>query len=130
MKCACFLRKQPGFSEAIKRAQEKRLELFKSAARSGLLTLLRGKEYEEVTTEWVEGKPDKDGVAKPKLKSQKKVKKFISPNPVSVIFALKNLDPEAFPELSKQQLMDKDGKPTDPAPVIITSIFPDTAKDI
>lgn len=97
------------FSEAIKKAEDKRLELFKQAARSGLLTLLKGKEYEEVSTEYVEGKPDKDGNTKPKIKSQKKVKKFILPNPTSVIFALKNLDSDNFPELMRGEITGKNG---------------------
>lgn len=87
------------FSESIKKAQEKRLELFRQSARSGLLTLLKGTEYEEVTTEFIEGKPDKDGNTKPKIKLQRKVKKFILPNPTSVIFALKNLDGENFKDI-------------------------------
>jgi hypothetical protein len=105
---------KPEFSEAIKKAELSRLELFRKVARSGLLTLLQGKEFEEVTTEYVEGKPDKNGNTKPKIKLQRKVKKYILPNPTSVIFTLKNLDPENFPELTKQQMLDKNGKPTDP----------------
>jgi transposase-like protein len=103
--------KYPEFLEAVKKAEEKRLELFRKAARSGLLTLLRGKEYEEVTTEYVEGKPDKDGNTKPKIKSQKKVKKFILPNPTSVIFALKNLDADHFADLFKSELSGSKGGP-------------------
>ncbi|SEV88768.1 Helix-turn-helix of insertion element transposase [Chitinophaga sp. YR573] len=86
------------FLEAIKKAEERRLATFKAAARSGLLTLLRGKEYEEVTTEYTE---DKEG--KPKIKHMKKVKKVILPNPTSVIFALKNLDDENFKDLIKNE---------------------------
>jgi hypothetical protein len=109
---------KPDFSDAIKKAYENRLELFKQAARSGLLTLLKGKEYEEVTTEYVEGKPDKEGNTKPKIKSQKKIKKVILPNPTSVIFALKNLDSVNFPELLRGEFSGKDGAPLIPsAPV-------------
>lgn len=90
------------FSEAIKKAGERRLDTFKVAARSGLLTLLKGKEWEEVTTEYVEDPEAKKG-SKPKIKSMKKVKKFIMPNPVSVIFALKNLDKDNFADLIKTE---------------------------
>jgi transposase len=92
------------FSDAIKKAEERRLDTFKAAARSGLLTLLKGKEWEEVTTEYTE-ETSKDGKAKgkPKIKSMRRVKKFIMPNPTSVIFALKNLDDENFSDLIKTE---------------------------
>lgn len=99
------------FLEKLQAAEQKRLEFFRKEARSGLLTLLHGKEYEEVTTEFIEGKPDKDGNSKPKIKLQRKVKKFILPNPTSVIFALKNLDNENFADILKQELTGKDGGP-------------------
>jgi len=91
----------PEFLECIKKAEENRLELFRQSARSGLLTLLRGKEFEEVITAYVESKPDKEGNSKPKIKSQRKIKKFILPNPTSVIFALKNLDGDNFADVLK-----------------------------
>jgi hypothetical protein len=84
---------KPDFSDSIKKAEERRLETFKKAARSGLLILLQGKQWEEVTTEYVE---DKEDPKKPKIKFKRKVTKFILPNPTSVIFAMKNLDSEYF----------------------------------
>lgn len=99
----------PEFAESIKKAQEKRLEFFKQSARNGLAFLLNGKEFEEVTTEYVEGKPDADGNTKPKIKLQRKVKKFIPPNPTSVIFALKSLDNDHFFDIVRQELTGKNG---------------------
>lgn len=99
------------FLEAIKKAQEKRLEVFRQAARSGLLVLLNGKEFEEITTEYIEGKPDAQGNSKPKIKGIKKVKKFIAPNPTSVIFALKNLDDDNFMDMLRQEVTGKGGGP-------------------
>lgn len=96
----------PEFLEAIKKAEERRLDTIKQAARSGLLTLLRGKEWEEMTTELIEGS---DG--KPKIKKQTKVKKFIMPNPTSVIFALKNLDEDNFADLTRTELSGPNGGP-------------------
>ncbi len=97
------------FSEAIKKSEKVRLQFFKQAARTGLNTLLHGKEYEEVTTEYVEGKPDAEGNTKPKIKLQRKVKKFIPPNPTSVIFALKSLDNDNFFDIVRQELTGKNG---------------------
>lgn len=104
----------PEFVEAIKKADEQRLETFRKAARSGLLTLLQGKEFEEVTTEYKEVK-DKDGNYKPRMVSQKKVKKFILPNPTSVIFALKNQDSDNFADIVKNEnrFTDKEGNDRD-----------------
>jgi hypothetical protein len=96
-------KKDKSFVKRIEEADEKRLNLFKKSARSGLLTLLNGKEYEEVTTEYVDKKVGKnnDGTDAyaPRIKSMKKTKKFILPNPTSVIFALKNLDPDNFKDI-------------------------------
>lgn len=101
----------PEFSEAVKNAEERRLDTFKSAARSGLMALLKGKEWEETTTELTEGA---DG--KPKIKMQRKVKKFALPNPTSVIFALKNLDPDRFRDVVQTRQVDENGKDV---PVVI-----------
>lgn len=106
--------KKKAFAKAISEAETRRFDLFKREARRGLLTLLRGKEYEEVTTEYVEGKPDANGKATPKIKSQKKVKKFILPNPTSVLFTLKNLDSDNFKDIVKSEITGKDGKPLIP----------------
>jgi|ERR1051325_6114889 transposase-like protein len=77
------------FSDALKRAEKIRLESLGTLAQSGLAILLTKHEYEEVTTEYIDSK---DG--KPKIKSQKKVRKFIMPNPTAVIFALTNRKPD------------------------------------
>jgi transposase len=114
---------RPDFSEAIKKAEENRLDLFAKAARSGLLTLLRGKEYEEVVTEYIEGKPDAQGNSKPKIKAYKKTKKFIPPNPTSVIFTLKNLDEQNFADIIRQEVTGKDGKEFIPTSKIDYSKF-------
>lgn len=79
--------KKPEFSEAIKEAEERRLLAFKEMAKSGLAKLLDVHEYEEVTTEF-----ENDSAGKPVIKSQKRVKKKIMPNPTAVIFTLTNRD--------------------------------------
>lgn len=79
--------KKPEFSEALKEAEAKRLEAFADMARSGLAKLLDTHEYEEVTTEY---ENDKSG--NPVIKSQKRSRKKIMPNPTAVIFTLTNRD--------------------------------------
>ena len=97
------------FAEAIKKAQEKRLEVFRMAARRGLRMLLEGKEWEETTTEGML-KKEADGKESFKTTKAKRVKKFIMPNAVSVIFALKNLDPDNFADVFKN-ILATDKKP-------------------
>jgi transposase-like protein len=84
------------FMEALKGAEVTRLESLGKLALSGLAVLLTKHEYEEVTTEYTEGK---DG--KPKIKNQKKVKKFIMPNPTAVIFTVTNRLPDDWKHVSK-----------------------------
>jgi len=79
---------KPEFAEALKAIEEQRILAFKDMAVSGLAKLLDVFEYEEVHTDYVD---DKEG--KPKIKSQKRVKKFTMPNPAAVIFTLTNRDP-------------------------------------
>lgn len=79
---------KPEFSEALKEVEVKRLAAFANMARSGLAKLLDIHEYEEVTTEY-----ENDKKGKPIIKSQKRVKKKIMPNPTAVIFTLTNREP-------------------------------------
>ncbi|MGN6491056.1 MAG: phBC6A51 family helix-turn-helix protein [Agriterribacter sp.] len=98
---------KPEFSELLEKADEKRMEVFKQAARIGLLALLRGKEYEEVTKEYAEvDVPDGKGKTKkePRMISQKIVKKVILPNPAAVIFTLKNQDPDNFKDINRTDI--------------------------
>lgn len=88
----------PEFATAIKEANTRRLEQTKHAARSGLLTLLQGKEYDEVTEEWAG--PEGSQV----LKARKVTRKLILPNPTAVIFTLKNLDSENFRDVINQEI--------------------------
>lgn len=90
----------PVFSDALRAAEEKRLEKIRISARKGLATLLEGKEWEETTTEGRLVK-DKDGNEVFKTTKAKKVKKFILPNPDMVKFALRNLDKENFKDGSE-----------------------------
>ena len=110
-------KKRAAFAKALELANKKRMDNIQDVARSGLMTLLRGKEYEEITTEYVESKPDAQGNTKPKIKSQKKVKRIILPNAATVIFVMKNLDSENFPNTVSAELSGKGGTAL-PAPTL------------
>ena len=81
------------FSEAIKKAREAyedwQLHGILEDAKKSLKTLICGKEYEEVKTEY---ENDKNG--NPRIKKQTRVTKVVLPNPTAVIFALCNRDPD------------------------------------
>lgn len=77
-------KKQP-FAKRLAVARKNRLEAIGELGESALVLLLTKHEYEETTVEYTEGK---DG--KPKIKSQKKVKKFIMPNPSMVALTVTN----------------------------------------
>ena len=87
------------FLENIKRAEKKYLNKIKANARKSLNKLVEGYEYEEKSTTFID-----DGAGKPKIKETKTVKKHIPPNAVSVIFALKNTNPEDFKDRQEVDL--------------------------
>lgn len=79
------------FREAIKEAEKKQYKNLGEIAKSSLIKLLKGFEYEEITQE---GVTDKSGVLK--VKSVRKVKKYVPPQTTAVIFTLKKVDKENF----------------------------------
>ena len=91
--------KHPEFSLRLKEAREKRLEVFRGAARSGLLQLLKGGTYEDVITDY---KPGKDG--NPTVKQLRRIKKVMQPNAIAAIFALKNTDSDVFADIDRKEI--------------------------
>lgn len=86
-----WLNKKADFSDAIKKAEEKRMNFFKTEARRAAAKKITGYDYEEVSTVVVEGK---DG--RPRIKEKKTTKKHVPPDTAMVIFVLKNTDPDNF----------------------------------
>lgn len=105
------------FSDLLKKANQDYLDSIKIEARSGLKVLLTKHEYEEVTTDYTEGKPGPNGESKPKIKSVKLVKKFVMPNVAAVIYALNNSDKETF---KQRQLIEHTGKDDGPMETELT----------
>lgn len=96
--------KKSEFSEAIKKAKDKYKEniskdVFISMAKSAM-----GYNYTQTTTEYV------DVNGKPKIKKQTKIEKHVEPNVTACIFLLKNLDPEHFKDIQRQEITGKDGE--------------------
>src|SRR5690606_3953966 len=97
--------KKPEFAEAIEQAETKRLDQYKEMAISGLAKLLDIHEYEEVSTEY-----ENDKKGNPIIKSQKRVKKKIMPNPTAVIFTLTNRDNENWKNRQNTDVTSKGDK--------------------
>ena len=97
---------KPEFSEAVKRAkaafEEWQMNGILEDAKKSLKTLVCGKEYEEVKTEY---ENDKNG--NPRIKKQTRVTKIVLPNPTAVIFALCNRDPEHWQNRISNELSGK-----------------------
>lgn len=91
------------FVDHLKKAEEKRLEVFRGAARSGLLKLLKGTEYEETIQDFKMVTME-DGTMKATPKQMRRLKKIMQPNPIAAIFALKNVDGEVFQDIDRKEI--------------------------
>lgn len=99
---------KPEFAEAVKKAkaiyEDWQLHGILEDARKSLKTLICGLEYEEVKTEYENGR---DG--SPRIKKQTRTTKRILPNATAVIFALCNRDPEHWQNRVAQDVSGKIG---------------------
>lgn len=105
------------FSDRLKEVEEMRIESLKDLSRTGLVKLLNGYQYEEISREMAsvpyKVRDEKTGKYEVQFDSAgkvitrqypskiKSVTKYIMPNPTAVLSTLKNLDPENFPDVSK-----------------------------
>ncbi len=80
---------KPDFSNALKKADDERIDNIKIMAMGGLEKLITLYEYTEVTKEL-------KGTTKEELVTTKTVDKFTLPNAAAVIFTLKKVIPEVF----------------------------------
>lgn len=115
-----WIAEKPDFAKRVKAATERRLEHFLTAAKSGLMTLLKGKEYNEVT---VERKVNKM-TGEMEDCFEKVVTKMVMPNPSAVIFALKNLDPEHFNDTIRAELVNGRGEDGAAKPISVQIVAP------
>lgn len=81
------------FSDAIKKAEERRLGFFVVEAKRSLLKKIQGYEVKETQIVSIPG-VDEKGNPKQIIKEKKTIKKHIQPDTTAIIFALTNLDPE------------------------------------
>ena len=89
------------FSDAIKKAEERRLDNFVVEAKRSLLKKIQGYEVKETQIVSIPG-VDEKGNPKQIIKEKKTIKKHIQPDTTAIIFALTNLDPEHWK--NRQQL--------------------------
>ena len=94
------------FLARVKKAEQEYQEYYDSQlvvdCKRSLAELIRGYEWDEITTESVVGKDKKDTITK-----KKTVHKKAAPNPTAIIFALCNRDPENWSNKHIQELTGK-----------------------
>ena len=94
------------FCALVKKAEQEYQDWYDSQlvvdGKRSLLELIRGYEWDEITTETVVGKDNKETVTK-----KKTVHKKAAPNPTAIIFALCNRDPENWSNKHIQELTGK-----------------------
>ena len=102
------------FCAAVKKAEAEYQQWYDSQivveSKRSLSELIRGYEWEEVTTETI---PAKDG--KPAVVKTKVVHKKAAPNPTAIIFALCNRDPDNWKnrvaqDVSGKMVVEQEGK--------------------
>lgn len=85
----------PDFSDAIKKAEEKRRETFVVEAKNSILKKIRGYKVTEIkNVNAPTGETDSEGNPVLKLKEQTTITKYVQPDTTAIIFTLTNLDPE------------------------------------
>jgi transposase-like protein len=91
------------FSDAIKKAEEKRRETFVVEAKNSILKKIRGYKVTEIkNVNAPTGETDSEGNPVLKLKEQTTITKYVQPDTTAIIFTLTNLDPEHWK--NRQQL--------------------------
>lgn len=96
---------KPEFSEAIKGAKDRFDETILKDAKTSLIKLVRGYDYEETKTVVID-----DGNGKPKIKEKSTTKKHVAPNLGAIIHFQTNVDPATWKNRQANELTGKDGK--------------------
>ena len=96
------------FSEAIKKAHQKRLSFFAEEAKKSLLKKIQGYTIQEKKT--VYSSQVIEGQAKPKIKEQTITDKHFQPDTGAIIFTLCNQEPENWKNRQTQEITGKEGK--------------------
>lgn len=94
------------FSDAIKKADKKRLQFFAVEARKGTLRKIQGYDYEESHIVMTPGTKEGKG----KIKEQKKIKKHVPPDTTLLMYVLNNTDPNNFRHKEHMEHTGRDGK--------------------
>lgn len=106
-----WIEKYPHFSQAIKKAEAKRMAFFVVEAKKSLLKKIQGYTVKEKHTITVgSGKYDANGNEIPRIKEQKTVDKHFQPDTAAIIFTLTNGEPENWKNRQNNEITGKDGK--------------------
>lgn len=108
-----WLQEHEEFAEAIKQAENDRMQNMVMIAKKSLMQKLQGYDVIETRTVTIPSKKrDKNGalIEKPKIKEQTSVKKHIAADTTAIIFTLTNGDPEHWRNRQSTEVTGKDGK--------------------
>ena len=99
------------FLEAIKKAEDARMQFFVAEAKKSLLKKIQGYTVQEKKIVTVHsGKIDKNGNPIPKIKEQSIIDKHFQPDTAAIIFTLTNGEPESWKNRQLAEVTGKDGK--------------------
>ena len=97
--------KKPEFAEAIKMAEQKRLDFFAVEAKKSLLKMIQGYTIQEKRTVMVDsGIKDEGQMTIPIIKEKVITEKYFPPDITAIIFALCNLDPDNWKDRLNMEL--------------------------
>lgn len=96
---------KPDFSDAIKKAEEERMNFFVAEAKKSLLKKIQGYTVQEKHTTYTS---DKQG--KPQIKEQKNVDKHYQPDTAAIIFTLTNGDSDNWKNRQNTDVTSKGDK--------------------
>jgi transposase-like protein len=82
------------FADALKEAEDERLNFYAVEAKKSLLKKLQGYMVQETKTVSVKGKKDENGKSVPLVKELTVIEKHIQPDTTAIIFTLTNTDNE------------------------------------
>lgn len=106
-----WVNRYPEFSNALKKAEEARMDFLMVEAKKSLVKKIQGYTVtENQITTIGSGKYDVNGKEIPKIKEQKSTDKHFQPDTAAIIFTLCNTDPKNWKNQQRTEITGKDGK--------------------
>lgn len=106
-----WLEEYPEFAQAIKEAEDDRMQVMVKEAKKSLLKKIKGYTFEETKVVSIPGKKkDENGDPLPIIKEQTVKEVHVQPDTAAIIFTLTNGDPDNWQNKQYNEHVGKDGK--------------------